>query len=459
MAAPEGAERHEFVDAPHTTFLKLAFPVLLSLIAEPLTGLADTAFVARLGARPLAALGVAVTLLSSLFWVFNFLGIGTQTAVAQALGRRDSWAARRAGSTAAAAALLLGVVVAGLAWPWLAELTRFMGADDAMADDAVSYLRIRFVGAPAVLLLLSAFGALRGLQDMRTPLRIAVTLNALNVVLDYLLIFGGGPVPALGLIGAAWATVASQWFGALWALAAARAGLGGVAPVRLRGLQNLLVVGRDLVARTALLLFFLLLATRAATQLGATEGAAQQAVRQVWMLAAFLLDALAASAQSLVGYFAGAGDRTQARRVAGVATGWAVLAGCTLTLAAAWSENAVARLLLPGGVHAAFAAVWWVAAAAQPLNAVAFVTDGIHWGTGDYRYLRNAMLLATGLGGTLLAIAPQALAFLRLTLPGIPIEPFVWIWIVTDVWIAIRALAGLLRLWPGIGRAPLAGGG
>lgn len=444
MSTRSPATSHEFVDAPHRTFVRLALPVLLSLVAEPLTGIADTAFVARLGASPLAALGVAVTLLSSLFWVFNFLGIGTQTGVAQALGRGDGAAARAAGTTATVTALGLGAVVAAAAWPWLHDLAGFMGARGAMVEDAVTYLEIRLLSAPAILATLAAFGALRGLQDMRTPFWIAVSLNALNIGLDSVLIFGAGPVPAFGLRGAAWATVASQWFGATWALLATRAALGGVAPVRFANLGSLFVVGRDLAARTALLLLFLLLATRAATQIGSSEGAAQQAVRQIWMFAAFLLDAFAASAQSLVGFFVGAGQRALARQVAAVACQWALASGVVLSAALWAGESPVAWLLVPTEAHTAFAAVWWVALVAQPLNAIAFATDGIHWGTGDYRYLRNVMVLASVSGGVVL---------LQLDLHS-P-HAFVWIWIVTDLWIGVRALFGLLRVWPGIGAAPL----
>ena len=68
-----------FIKKPYQTFFVLAFPVLFSLIAEPLTGMVDTAFIARLGAEELAALGVGTTALSSFFWVFGFLGIGAQT--------------------------------------------------------------------------------------------------------------------------------------------------------------------------------------------------------------------------------------------------------------------------------------------------------------------------------------------------------------------------------------------
>jgi hypothetical protein len=73
-------------------------PVLLSLVAEPITGLVDTAFIARLGAAPLAALGVGTMALSSIFWIFNFLGIGTQTEISFALGRQDQSQAARMGS-------------------------------------------------------------------------------------------------------------------------------------------------------------------------------------------------------------------------------------------------------------------------------------------------------------------------------------------------------------------------
>ena len=64
---------HPFRQAPHATLVRLSLPVLISLAAEPITGAVDTAFVARLGAPPLAALGVGATLLSGIFWIFNFL--------------------------------------------------------------------------------------------------------------------------------------------------------------------------------------------------------------------------------------------------------------------------------------------------------------------------------------------------------------------------------------------------
>ena len=79
---------HPFLQHPHRTLVGLSIPVLLSLVAEPLTGLADTAFIKTEGVAAMAALGVGTTALSSVFWVFSFLGVGTQTQVAQLSGKR-----------------------------------------------------------------------------------------------------------------------------------------------------------------------------------------------------------------------------------------------------------------------------------------------------------------------------------------------------------------------------------
>ena len=92
----------------------MSFLVLLSLVAEPLTGLADTVFVARLGAESLAALGAGTVALSSVFWVFNFLGIATQTEVAQEYGKQDLVRASKISGLAAALSIAIGVLLMAL---------------------------------------------------------------------------------------------------------------------------------------------------------------------------------------------------------------------------------------------------------------------------------------------------------------------------------------------------------
>ncbi|RMF02609.1 MAG: MATE family efflux transporter [Chloroflexi bacterium] len=434
---------HPFEAAPHRTLLVMALPVLLSMIAEPLTGLVDTAFVASLGAVALAALGVGTAALSSIFWIFNFLGIGGQTEVAQALGRNDTIRARQISGLTLALSGLFGVMLVGVGWLTAPVVTAALGASGPVQNAAISYFEVRLLGAPAVLATIAAFGLLRGLQDMRTPLWIALLVNGLNILLDGPLIFGAGPIPALGIAGAAWASIFSQWVGAAWAVGVVFWRLGLPKQLRAADAVRLLRAGGNLFVRTGLLTLFLLLTTRTATLIGPEGGAAHQAIRQVWVFTTLFLDAFAITGQSLIGYFVGGSQIAQARRVALYVCGWSVATGLALAALMVAGRPLVVAWLVPTGAVHLFGPAWLAAAITQPVNALAFATDGIHWGTGDFGFLRNAMLLATGCGASgILLIDPAT--------PG----ALAWIWVVTGGWIVIRAIFGVIRVWPGVGQSP-----
>jgi MATE family multidrug resistance protein len=435
---------HPFVKSPHKTLLSMSLPVLLSLVAEPLTGLVDTAFVARLGAESLAALGAGTVALSSIFWVFNFLGIGTQTEVAQAFGRQESKRTAEIGGLAIALSAAIGVVMMLGGLPLVPHISTVMGARGDVHEFASQYIQVRLFGAPAVLVSLAVFGIFRGLQDMRTPFWVAVSINLLNIILDPLLIFGYGPFPRLGIFGAGLASVISQWVGALWATAVVLRRLGVPNRFRMGDILKLFQIGRDLFVRTGLLTAFFIFTTRAATRIGADAGAAHQAIRQVWAFSALFLDAFAITGQSLIGYFLGPGRLEQARRVAWLVCVWSFVTGIFLSAGMLLGQGWVVQLLLPPSATKIFFPAWVVAALSQPINALAFATDGIHWGTGDFRFLRNVMIAATTFGVV-------AIYLLDETASG----ALTWIWLITAVWITLRAAFGVMRIWPGIGQSPL----
>ncbi len=433
---------HPFIKHPHKTLINLSIPVLLSLTAEPITALVDTAFISSLGVVPLAALGVGTTALSSLFWMFNFLGVGTQTEVAQRYGKGKSEGTEKILSLALLLSALIGLILILTIGPTSAWLANLLGASGSVQENAVRYMQIRLFGAPAVLLTLAIFGALRGLQDMRSPLWIAIGVNVLNLFLDWCLIFGNGPFPAMGVGGSALASTISQWLGALVGLILVAKKIGLTSNIKLRDATKILQIGGDMFVRTGILNIFLAYTTRVANNLGADVGAAHQVIRQVWVFTALALDAFASTVQSLVGFFIGKDSISLAKRVVRVANGWSIGTGIVLGILMWAGRDLVIKILVPASSVTVFLSAWLISSLSQPINSIAFLTDGTHWGTGDFRYLRNAMLIASGIG---------IIGLWVLETWGNP--TLLWVWVIIAIWNVFRALLGWIRIWPGIGQS------
>ena len=438
------ADKHPFLSKPYMTIIGLSIPVTISMIAEPITGLIDTAFVAQLGSESLAALGVGTSALSSTFWIFNFLGISTQTEVAKALGKSDEQRASQITSVALLFAIALGIVLAILGLFLAPTVSQLLGAEDAVLTGATTYIRVRLISVPALLITMTGFGALRGLQDMRTPLYVAVGVNVMNVILDAIMIFGWGVIPAWGIGGSALASALSQWFGAGWVMWRIHKDIGIIPHINLNDIRGLIRVGGDLFLRTGLLTIYLLYKTRVANQIGDNAGAAHQVIRTIFLFTAFGLDGIAITTQSLVGYFLGSNNIKIARHVAIVSMRLGFMFGLLLMLIQLASSNLIIQTMLPDDAIDLFWGAWLISIFVQPLSAIAFVTDGIHWGTGDYTYLRNAMFMSTLAGVICLALVDTSAS-----------QAFTFVWLSYPINIGIRAGLGVLRVIPGIGNSRL----
>jgi putative MATE family efflux protein len=411
---------------------KLAIPALGSIAAEPLYNLADTAIVGHLGRSPLDALAIAASILSLVAWLAIFLSTATTTEVARnaAKGAADS-AARAVGAAYAVAAgwgAVTAVLLVFLA-PYAAWL---LGARGAIGTAATEYARISAIGLPFLYLSFSGNGHLTGQQDTRTPLRIAVGANVLNVALEAFLVFG----LHTGLAGSAWGTVAAQVAAAAaYARASWRSAL---PPQRPTGadVRVLLRDGHRLSVRTIALGVVPLAVTAVAARLGPVPLAGQQVAYRVWYLLSLSLDALAVPAQVYVSAALGTGDREAARLAArrtlvlGLAAGVA-LAVITIALAFGAPQAFTAD---PAVRHDAVIALL-CAALTQPLAALAYVYDGIILGLGDYTAMRRAMIVA------IFAFAPLALAVLRFHWLGLP-----GVWAALGCWLAARSVL-LGRRW------------
>lgn len=374
--------------------LGLAIPALGALAIDPLLSLADTAFVARLGTVELAALGVDTAILGFAFFAFNFLAYVVTPLVARALGRGHPDEARRWVGDALLLAVLLGLVVTvvlELAAPLFVDL---MGASAEVADPAVSYLRIRGLATPAVLLVTVGHGAFRGHKDTRTPLKVALGVNLVNLALDPLLIFGLG----WGLEGAAIATVVAQYLGAVWFM---RLIVVRDMATRPRGLAeslpSLLDLGKNgvlLSVRTGMLLAAMTVAASVATRLGPVDIAAHQLVSQVFLLSALLADSFAIAAQAMVGETAARGDPEELDALNRRLVFWGVVAGVILMVFVGVGRFGLRWLASDGAVADLAVSAGGVVALSEPVAAVLFVADGIFLGL----LALATMVVSTGVG-------------------------------------------------------------
>ncbi len=433
--SPGGAPRSPGVDRQ---IVALAVPALGALVAEPLFVLVDSAIVGHLGTDALAGLALASTVLVTLVGLCVFLAYATTAAVARRLGAGDARGALQTGVDGLWLGAGIGVVLAAAAWllaPWLVAA---LGADGGVAEQAVAYLRWSTPGLPGMLLVLAATGALRGLQDTRTPLVVAASGAVANAVLSVVLVYGAG----MGIAGSGLGTAVAQlgMAGALVVVVVRGARrVGAELRPAAGGILANARAGVPLLVRTATLRLAILLTVWVATGLGASALAGHQVVNAVWGLTAFALDALAIAAQALVGHALGAGDVPRTRALLRRTLQWGVGAGAVMGVLVGVLAPVYVRVFTTDpDVRRAAVVGLVVAALALPMAGWVFVLDGVLIGAGDGPFLAWAGI------ATLVAYVPAALAVHTWAPPGA--AGLAWLWGAFAVlFMAARALTTGLR--------------
>jgi putative MATE family efflux protein len=377
----------------------LAVPAFGALVAEPLFVMADSAIVGHLGTAQLAGLGVASALLTTAVSVFVFLAYATTAAVARRVGAGDLQAAIRQGMDGIWLALLIGATVIAVVLPSAPALVNLFGTSDTAAPYATTYLRISSIGIPAMLVVLAATGVLRGLQNTKTPLYVAISGFVANGALNVGLVYGAN----LGIAGSAWGTVIAQWgMAAVYLVVVVRGARRHGASLRpdTAGIRASAQAGAPLLVRTLSLRAILLIATAVAARLGDADIAAHQIILSLWSLLAMALDAIAIAGQAIIGRYLGADDPQGARAACRRMVQWGIAVGVVLGLLVIvsrplfTSDSTVKDTALPALIMVALS---------QPICGVVFVLDGVLMGAGDGPYLAGAMLV------TLAVFAPVAL--------------------------------------------------
>jgi MATE family multidrug resistance protein len=414
------------IDAPPRGSLRevfsLAYPVVLSHSLHTTMGVVDSAFVGRLGATELAAVGFGTIWLWTVFSLFYGTASGVQVFVAQTHGagepqRCGAWPWQALYVIAPCSLLGIGVVALGLE-PALALL----GPSPELQAAVASYLYPRLPGEIALSAIMVFASFYRGVGDMRTPLYVALLANAVNAVLAYGLIFGRLGLPQLGVAGAGLATCIGLWVSALTYLALlrrrslaerfhTRAPAWDPGQIRRFLRTGAPIGGQWFIGSTSFALF-----TSIVASLGDASMAASQAFGVLLNLSFMPAMGLSMAAATLVGRYVGAGDEGAAARSLRACLGLGVaFAACVTLLFVSVPEPLLRIFSADPEVIERGRPLLGLGAVFLLLDAAAVITQGALRGAGDTRFpflletllgwglfVPSAWLLGVVLGGGLL---------------------------------------------------------
>ncbi|WP_299649709.1 MATE family efflux transporter [uncultured Jannaschia sp.] len=399
-------------DLTHRRILGVAIPVVLSNATVPILGAVDTGVVGQLGeAAPIAAVGAGAIILSSVYWIFGFLRMGTTGLAAQALGSGNRAELVALLSRALLIAAVAGGTLIALQWAIFAGAFRLAPTSPETEALARDYMGIRIWSAPAAIAIYGLTGWLIAQERTAAVLVVQVAMNGANILLDLWFVLGLG----FGVTGVAWATFLSEWAGVALALWLCRAAFADSAwrdraqvfdPIQLK---RMIAVNTDILIRSVLLQATFTSFLLGGGLFGTVALAANQVLLQFLYITSYALDGFAFAVEALVGRFFGAGDRARLRRAVAMCSAWGLGTVAALALAFALLGGGIVDIMTtaPEVRQAARDFLPWMVAA--PLVGVAaWILDGIFIGATRTRDMRNMMVLSTICYGAAMALLVPA---------------------------------------------------
>ncbi len=384
----------------------LAIPAIVSGIAEPLLSITDTAVVGNIEINPteaLAAVGIAGSFISAIVWILAQTRSAISAIVAQYLGAKKIDQIHNLPAQIIFINLLLSLSIYLVTVLFTQEIFELYNASGLILDQSVSYYRIRALGLPLTLFVFSIFGVFRGLQNTFWPMVISILGAALNIALDFALVFGvEGLVEPMHVEGAAWASVIAQGFMAIMALwlYLRRTPFNLTLSLPLNHeIKRLLSLSLNLIIRALSLNIALYMANAYATGYGANSIAAQTIAFQIWLFFAFFIDGYSSVGNIMSGKFLGEGNYAMINRLSKQLIAYTLVIALILDLVCLIFYKPLGRLFSQDAeVLQLFSSIFWIVLLMQPINAIAFVFDGIFKGMAKAVALRDTLLAATFLG-------------------------------------------------------------
>ena len=385
----------------HSRVLKIAVPILLANITVPLLGLVDSGVVGQIKSPvPIGAVAIGALILTTVYWFFGFLRMGTTGLTSQAVGAGD-----RAEVAAILSRVLLFAIVSGglifvLQTPLFWGAFQVSPASEAVESMARDYLRIRIYSAPAAIAVLGLVGWLIGQERTREVLYLQLWMNGLNIILDLWFVLGLG----WGASGVALATVLAEMSGLGLGLWFCRDTL--MAPTfrawdavlnRVR-LVRMLTVNRDILLRTLMLQVIFVSFTFVAARYGDVPLASTQVLMQFFALTSFALDGFAFAVETLVGQAVGGKNRQALRQSVIKCTQWGVAMVFILAAGIGLGGEGLITVMTKATevqVEAQRYLPYLIAAAA--LSLPAFMLDGVFLGATQTAAMRDMMAVSLGI--------------------------------------------------------------
>jgi len=416
----------------------LAIPAIIAGIAEPLLSITDTAIVGNIpvdGLESLAAAGIVGSFLSMLIWILGQTRSAISAIISQHLGAGKIAEVNTLPAQAIYLNIGLSIIILCSTIFVVEEIFQLLNASGKVLEYCISYYSIRVWGFPLTLFVFAVMGIFRGLQNTFWPMMIAIVGAVLNVILDFIFVYGIDAIlEPMYLEGAAWASLIAQSVMALMAfmllLTKTTISLKLKLPLHPQ-LGRLVVMSLNLFVRALALNITLLLAVREATALGDRYIGAHTIAINLWLFAAFFVDGYAAAGNIVGGRLLGAKNYQGLWSLTKKIVLYGITVSLILAVFATIFYKPLGRLFSNEAiVLEVFYSIFFILIIALPMNTVAFILDGLFKGMGEMKYLRNVLLSATFLG------------FIPMLLLGNQLGWGIYgIWVAISVWMFIRGAA------------------
>jgi len=378
-------------------------PSILAGIIEPVISITDTAIIGHVKEFPtesLAAVGLVGSFMSALFWILAQTKNAISSIVSQKLGAQKLSKIKTLIPQVLLMNLVLGITLVILTRAFARPIFTLYAAKNLILDFAVSYYKIRVFGLIFTLITFTLFGIFRGLQNTYWAMFISITGGLLNIVLDYILVYGiSGYISPMHIQGAAWASLIAQFVMMLLAISVFLR----QTPFNLKFSLNIhpeikrfLQMTGNLIIRTIALNVALFLSNRYATSYGKVEIAVHVILTNIWLFTTFFLDGYADAGNSLAGKLYGEKDMTNLKKLGGKLTKYGLYVALGLSIVFVLFYKPIGLIFTnETAVINVYQKVFWLLILMQPIGAIAFVFDGIYKGLGWVAFLRNMQLFAT----------------------------------------------------------------